>query len=157
MRINRCSVMGKRGFQYNDGNCHIGMSARQRAEEDAAASGEAFVSFDLDNTLIDAEENPTAIIETLNEYHDNGFQIAVTTARSKQARAAVERILDDIGVASKVTQIHITDQKAKGLYFRDTGFSPVIHIDDKDVELAGLPDSIRGIHVSTFEKSSHST
>lgn len=156
MKINRCSVMGKRGFQYNDGTCHIGLSGRHRAEEDAAASGEAFVSFELDRTLIDEEGNATELVKAVHKYHDKGFQIAITTARDTQGSKAVEEILDDIGIASIVKQIHMTSQKAKGLYFRDAGFSPVFHIDDKAVEIAGLPDSVRGIHASQLETPSDS-
>lgn len=155
MRINRCSVMGKRGFQFNDGVCHIGFGAREKAEQDAAESGEGVVSFDLDGTLIDAEGNPNAkMIDELNRLHESGFQIAVTTARATQSKPAVEKILSEIGVSDKVQAIHLTDSKSKGLYFRDAGFSPVFHIDDKAVEIAGMPDSVRGILASDIVNSS---
>jgi len=151
VKINRCSVMGKRGFQYNDGTCHIGMSARSKAEADAAASGEAWVSFDLDGTLIDDSGSRTKAADALQEISKQGFRIAVTSARSEQARESVEKILERIGLSGSVEQIHLTDRKAKGTYFRDSGFHPVIHVDNKDVELMGLPDTTRGISVSDIE------
>lgn len=145
MRINRCTHFGKRGFQYNDGTCHTGFSARQMAEEDAMKSGNAHVSFDLDGTLIDENSKPTRMVQKLKQFHDEGFKIAVTTARHESAKPVVQKILESIGVAEQVDQIHLTSGTAKGLYFRNTGFSPVLHIDNRIVEIKGLPDSVRGL------------
>jgi hypothetical protein len=151
MKINRCSVMGKRGFQYNDGTCHIGMSARSKAEADAAASGEAWVSVSLDGGLIDEEGNATDIAKKVSDFVEEGWKIAVTSSRSSDQKEEVKQILEKIGVASNVQQIHLTESQAKGSYFRDKGFHPVFHIDRKQSELDGMPDTTRGIHVSQLQ------
>ena len=81
-------------------------------------------------------------IKAVQQFDNGKCEVWVVTAReySPESLAEIRSFLDKWGLSSIVQAIHHTEGELKGTFFKQRQIVPVIHFDDKQVELDALPE-----------------